>query len=740
MTAAPPKTLPRAKNPRLREATTSVSTFCRICEAGCGLIAELDGDRLVRLRPNAEHAHSRGFCCNKPQGLLELTYDPQRLTVPMLRSGGPGEFTPISWDDALDICATRLRDVRDRHGAIAIANLRGNPAFFESAGSLWGGGFAAALGITRTYTVNAEDAASRLAANEALYGDVLRFPRPDLWRTDLALVVGANPLVARSTRLSEPQSREALDSIVARGGRVIVVDPRRTKTAERYEHVSIRPGTDPWFLLGVCAVICASPDLRQRSGRGAAVSQLDEFAALVARISLPECASRCGVPVETIQDVGDAFLRAGAATTYGGTGACAQRFGTLANILQDSVLALTGNIDRVGGVLAGWAAIDLSPATPGPPIGTRRSRVEKRPEIAGSLPSAGLAADITHPGEDRIRAVIMRANNSVLSSGGGGRRLEDALEQLDFSMAMDLYVNETNRYAHVLLPATTMFERDDYPLNTANAQLRPTAYATRAVIEPQGEARDAWSVFDDISRRMGLGGSCPDKELEAEAEARGARPTPHELIDKLFGAGAHPDLRFDDLVTNHPNGLTLRDTLPEGRLTAGLPTPDGRVRLFSSHLQTEIDRLFAYVEPDDEWPMRMVGRREPGSQNTWMHQATLIYPDSYRFAAHLHPTDAERHGVVEGETVLVVSPSGSISVPIAFDDAMRPGVVSIPNGWGHPDDGSHRGSFAENRNSNDLVSHEDVEQLAGMSILNGVPIRIERLLVDATPHRNADHD
>lgn len=347
-----PSQLPEARNPLLRGRTTSASTYCRICEACCGLIAELEGDRLVRVRPNSDHAHSRGFSCNKPQGLLELTYDPDRITAPMVRTGGPGEFTPITWEEALDLCAARLSAVRDEYGPEAIAMLRGNPPFFDSGGVLWGRGFTAALGISRTYTINAEDGASRLTANEALYGDVSRFPLPDLWHTEFALIIGANPLQARSTRVSEPQTREAFDAIVARGGRVLVVDPRRTVTADRYEHISIRPGTDPWFLMGVCKVICESDEAAELPERAAPVSGRQEFAALASSFDLDDCADRCGTDCETLVQVGRAFIAADSAIVYGGTGTCAQRFGTLTNILQDTVLALTGNINRVGGLLA----------------------------------------------------------------------------------------------------------------------------------------------------------------------------------------------------------------------------------------------------------------------------------------------------------------------------------------------------------------------------------------------------
>lgn len=724
--------IPEAGNPELRHAWSSKSTYCRICESCCGLIAELDGQRLVRVRPNESHAHSRGFSCGKPQGLVELTYDPDRITTPMIRSGPPGAFRTATWDEALDFCAQRLSSVRHEFGDRAIAHLRGNPPFFESAGVLWSQGFSAALGIESSYTVNAEDGASRLTANEALYGDTMRFPRPDLWHTGLAMIIGANPLVARGTRVSEPQIREAFDSIIARGGRVLVVDPRRTRTAERYEHISIRPGADPWFLIAICqTIIDLSDDLTQAELRRE-LAGYDEFVTLMDSFDLDDCAGRSGIEQAIIVDVAQAFVDAESAVVYGGTGTCAQRFGTLANILQDSVLALTRNIDRVGGLLAGWAAVDLTPAQPGPKSGTTPSRVEGRPDVAGNLPSAGLAADITDAGPDRVRAVVMRGSNAVLASGGGGQRLEEALEQLDFSLAMDLYMNETNRYADVFLPVTAMYERDDYPVTTGPTQLRPTAYATRSVIEPVGQARDAWWIFDEISRRMGLGSSCPDQQLNDLAEERGVRPTPTDLFNRLLEKGPTTGITFESLVEDFPNGIALRATLPVGRLTADLPTEDGRVQLNSAQLRSEIRRMRSYDDSRELWPLRMIGRREKGSQNTWMHNSVRLYPDDYKFTAFVHPLDAARTGVRNDETVRLVSAVGAIEVPVRIDDTVRRGVVSVPNGWGHSGGSWRRANQFAGANTNELVDHDDVEAIAGMSILNGVPIRMEQIVESST--------
>jgi formate dehydrogenase len=716
---------PGQDDPDATGDTVSISTFCRICEPCCGLIAEVTGDRLVRLRGNPDHALSLGFACNKPQGLLELTYAPERLTTPMVRSTESDGFVSVSWDEALACCAEGLAGVRSAYGESSVAVLRGNPPYFDSGAALWGEGFERALGITRTYSVNAEDGAARLAANEALYGDQYCFGRPDLWNTDLAIIMGANPLQARSTRLSEPRIREALDSILDRGGRVVVVDPVRTATAKRYQHISIRPGADPWFLIALCVVLGERSDIEARAQRAAPLSGLGDFLDLTGSFHLEVCADRCGVPTDTIRDLADNLLAADSATVYGGTGTCAQRFGTLTNILMETVLALTGNIDRVGGLLGSWTPLAMDAGTSKAVIGAHPSRVEGRPDVAGALPSAALAPDILEPGQGQVRGLLIHGSNAVLSSAGGGTRLESALADLEFCVALDIFVNETNRYADVLLPVTTMFERDDYPLATAGTQLRPVAYASRAVIAPVGEARDAWWVLDEISRRMGLGGSCPDKELEAAADARGTRVTPVDVIDQLLAHGPEPSLSCERLVTQHPNGIPLRASLPVGRLSQVLQTEDHRVQLFSSTLRSEIERLVVHEDPDDVWPLRLVGRRERGSQNTWMHNSRRIYPEDYQFRAHVHPEDAAARGIRNGDRVKLSSAVGSLIVPVSLVETVGRGVVSVPHGWGHSPGTWRATSLWGGANSNDLADPDDVEAIAGMAILNGIAIQME---------------
>ena len=567
----PPSHLPEARNPLLRARTTSTSTYCRICEACCGLIAELDGDRLVRVRPNSEHVHSRGFSCNKPQGLLELTYDPDRITTPMVRTGAPGEFTPVSWDEALDLCAARLSAVRDEHGPEAIAMLRGNPPFFDSGGVLWGTGILRGAGHhphlhdqRRGRRIPADRQRGPLRRREPVPP-----PRP------VAHGTGYDHRRQPPGGAQHQAERTADPRGLRRDRRPRRPRARRRPPAHR-DRGPLRAHQHPPRHRSLVPHGCLQGDLRERCSAPRCPSARHRSRAVgnspLSRPSfdLDDCADRCGIDRETLVQVARAFIAADSAIVYGGTGTCAQRFGTLTNILQDTILALTGNIDRVGGLLAGWAAIDLTPSTPGPRSGSRRSRVEGRPEVAGGLPSAGLAADITQPG----RGPRQGAGHLRQQLGPDQRRWRQSVGGRPARAGLQhghgpLHERDQPLRARPAARARPCSSASDYPVTTGTMQLRPTAYATRAVIDPVGQAKDSWWIFDEVSRRMGLGGSCPDKELEAAADARGTRPTPIELIDRLLVRGPVDGLTFDDLVTNHPNGVALRETLPVGRLTDG---------------------------------------------------------------------------------------------------------------------------------------------------------------------------
>jgi formate dehydrogenase len=709
--------------------TREATTYCRICEPQCGLVATVEDGRLVQIRGDYDHVFSKGFHCTKAQAMVEITYDPERVTRP-LRRNEAGEFEPCGWDEALDDVATRLDSIRRRDGAEAVAMLVGNPPSFSVGAMMFAAGLQATLGIERRYGINSDDGASRMGATALLYGSCGLWPRPDLWRTNLALLIGTNPLVSKGTRVSEPLIREALDGIIDRGGRVIVVDPRRTETARRYEHVAPIPGSDAWLLLGILHELLAGgygdQDFLDRHTTGFAT--LKE---MILTVELSTCASRSGVDEAAIRQIAEAFGCAHSAVVYGATGTCTQRFGTLNNMLQDLVMIVTGNVDREGGWLRGWGLVDFAAyaeASGLATFGALHTRVHRLPDVAGMLPSAGLAPDILEPGDGRIRALLNIGSNAVLTSGaGGGPQLAEALGSLELHISLDLYVNETNRYADYVLPVTGMYERPDFPISSTATALRPCVWATDAVIDPIGDSRHEWWILNEIVRRLGLGGAYAAPALR-ELAAAGTVTDPIQLINMMLSQSAHPELTFEALVQDHAHGLILRKDMPVGDFLDRLPTGDGRIHLDQPTLMSEVKRLLTECDRlnDPSYPLRLIGMREVRSHNSWMHNAPRLMPATRRQLARVNPHDAAVAGIADGEDVRIASPWGAITIPVLITDDVRPGVVAVPHGWGH-EGGWTRANAAGGASSNLLSSHEpdEIEPIVGMSVLNGIPVRID---------------
>jgi anaerobic selenocysteine-containing dehydrogenase len=713
--------------------TTQHVTYCRICEAGCGLLATVTDGRITDIRADKDNPHSQGFMCTKAKAMVDVVYDPDRLLTPMKRVGGPGEFTPCSWDEALDAIASRLGTIIQHHGDSAFAFYIGNPAGgFDSKGPMAAAGLGAAIGSPPTYGVVGEDHGAYVAANALQYGSPALWGRPDLWRCDFLLMAGANPWVSKGSVISEPQIRKAMSSIVERGGRVIVVDPRRTETARQFEHLAIRAGTDAWLFLGLLAVIMAD-GLHDRQFIETHTIGFETLAEVVAKVDLEQCASRCGIPAAVIADVAKGFGTAGAAAAYGRTGTCTQRFGTLNNLLINSLNIITGNLNKAGGSMFGWGAFDLRQmvkAAGDDNVGVKHTRAGL-PVAMGQYPSQSLWRDITEPGEDRIRALCTYSGNPVLNAGAGGERLATALGQLDLHFSIDLYMNETNAHAHYILPAPTFYERSDVPWLQMVGAIRPSLYATEKVIEPRGDARAEWQIFNDIARRMGLGGAYPMKPLRWLSRI-GIQVDPIRLQDmaiRMSPVGDRFGLRRKGWslkkLRKHPHGVSLARHLPVQDLEKILATPDKRIHLGVSELVSEVDRLIDHVEPG-AYPLRAIGLREIRSHNSWMHNSPRLTPDGRHPTILVNPVDAGEVGVVaDGQEIEVVSASGSITMPVVLTHDMAPGTVAIPHGWGHAG-GWHRANAAGGANANVLVSVEDadIEPIAAMSILNGIPVRL----------------
>jgi anaerobic selenocysteine-containing dehydrogenase len=701
------------------------ATFCRICEPLCGMVATIEDGKITRLRPDRDHPLSRGYACPKGIAMAEIQNDPDRVLHPLKRMPD-GEFERVSWEQALSDIAARMRSL-PRDG---IGWYMGNPGAFSYSHTLWVKGFLDALGSPHYYSAGSQDVNNRFAASALLYGSPLVIPIPDLRRTSFLFMVGANPLVSHGSVLSAPRIREQLLEI----DRVVVVDPRRTETARQFEHLPIRPDADAQLLLSMLAVIfeegLSDRLFLERFGDGAdALERL-------ARDHPPErTEAATGIPARRVRELARGFASADGAAAYGRTGSCLGRHGTLVAFLLDALNAVTGNLDRPGGAVFGRPPValdDVGEQVGLATYGERRSRVGGFPDVIGNMPASLLPLEIETPGEGQIRALFISAGNPVLSVPDGGA-LERALGRLDLCVSIDLYVNETNRHADYVLPATTFYEREDLPLAFLGFFSTPFIQFSDAVVEPPGECRQEWQVVEDLSRRLGL---APYSAPPLRRLARlGLRMRPEQLADLLLRIGPDGDmfgLRRGGLslarLREHPHGLVLADEIATGVLEGKLRTPARRVRLAPPEIVAEIERLVSANGDDPRFPLRMIGMRELRSHNSWMHNAPLLMRGGRVQALRVHPDDAAAHGLEDGAEARLESKDGVVTVPVIVSDEMTPGTVALPHGWGHRG-GWQLANRHAGANVNLLAGAQpgDLERLAGMAHLNGIPVRVSPL-------------
>jgi anaerobic selenocysteine-containing dehydrogenase len=715
-------------------AAKEVPTFCRICEPMCGLIATVEDGRLSGLRPDEQDPHSRGFCCVKGLSMTQIVNDPDRVTTPLKRVGAPGKFVPVPWDEALADIGHRLQALRADLGPSSIAVHEGNPPYFSFAAAMWGKTFTKAIGTPWFYGINSEDGASRVAAFKLLYGHCAHMPIPDLRRTQALLVIGANPLVSKGSFLHDPNMRQHMEQIVERGGRVFVVDPRRTATAELFEHLPIRAGTDAWFLLSILNVI-VTRKLYDKEFLDRWTTGFEQWAVELEAFPPEATEQLTGVPAQTVVDVAQYLATAESAVVYGRTGTCTQRFATLTNVLQDFVNILTGNVQRQGGMVWAWSPVAIGPIAEAMKMATFdsvRTRVRGLPDTYGFLPSSALPEEIQTPGDGQIRGLVMIGSNPVVT-GPGGQKLAEALEELDAFVALDLYVNETNRHAHYILPTTTMYEREDTPLHFSNRYVRPALRATPKVVEAPGECREEWVILNDISKLMGLGSAHAYGAQRLLARI-GMGMTPMGMANLLIRTGKAGDMfglrrggwSLKKLHERAPHGVVLHEYLPLAPLRKFLKTPGKRIPLAHPTFMAELERLKAAEGDggDPDYPLRMIGMREMTSHNSWMHNSSRLMPAGREHAIRISPADADAAGVRTGDLVRVSSQGGTVETKATVTDEMIPGTIAMPHGWGHRG-GWRRANRAGGATSN-LLSTE-VELASGSSVLNGIPVRVERV-------------
>ncbi|AHC24469.2 molybdopterin oxidoreductase [Mycolicibacterium neoaurum] len=715
-------------------ATTShvrqEKTFCGICEASCGLVATVADGRLVELRPDPEHPASRGFACSKGVQFGKVVDDPDRVTVPLRRTSA-GEFEAASWDEALDDIGARLRAIRDQHGTESIGVAWGNPIAWNYSATVVMNGLAAALKTKHHYTSASIDVNNYWAAADMMYGNSTVNPLPDFAASDFALIVGANPVISHGSLVTTGRIREVLRDIPRRGGRVVVVDPRRTETARLFEHVAIKPGADAWLLLAMLRVIFdeARHDVAILARQATGVEGLRRLAG---KIDLRRAAAETGINVDTITELARALAAAPAASVYGRCGASLGPYSTLVKYLLDALAIVTGNFDRRGGMVLGDPMVDFE--TLGARFGIAgrgrwKTRVDGVPEVMGTAPLACLPREITTPGRGRLRALVAMSSNMVTSAPESSTTA-DALAQLDLMVSLDPYVTETSRLAHWILPPTLWLEREQLPVFTQAQSTVPNAQWVKPILPPRGQARDDWWILDQIARRIGI---VPSVAPAARALGRlGFRPTPSTITDLVLRTGRHGDLfglRRAGLnkakLLAHQGAVKLADACPVGVLERKLHTHDRRIHLDVPELAAEVDRMVADTGQVSGFPLRLFSIRELRSHNSWLHNVPELMVGRRRCHAVIHPEDAHAAGVHDHDDIVVTSPWGQVRVPVRVSDDVAVGAVGMTHGWGH--DGLWQTATAAGGSSYNLLtpnSADHIDRPSGNAFFNGVPVSV----------------
>jgi anaerobic selenocysteine-containing dehydrogenase len=690
---------------------------CNLCEASCGLLLTIEDGAVTGVRGNPADPLSRGHICPKGVAIGDVHADPDRLRRPVRRDGD--RWVEIGWDEALDLVADRLAATIDEHGEDAVALYLGNPNVHSLGSMTHGVALAQSFRTRNKFSATSVDQLPHQLVGHLLYGHQLLLPVPDIDRTSYFLVLGANPMASNGSLMTVPDFPGRLRELHARGGRMVVLDPRRTETAKvADEHHFVRPGTDAWVLLALLHTLYNEGLTRPPSY----ADGLDEVERLVAEFT-PELAERVsGVPAAEIRRIAREFAAADGAAAYGRIGVSTQAFGTVCQWAVQLLNLVTGNLDRAGGTLFTNPAIDaVGRGLIGRGHHDRfRSRVRQAPEFGGELPVSVLREEIETPGEGQVRALLTIAGNPVLSTPDGAA-LDRALEGLDFYAAVDIYVNETTRHADVILPPTTLLERDHYDLVFHLLAVRNTARFTSAVFARGRDQRHDWEIFRDLYLRVTRRRRRkPPLKRRIATEAR-MRMSPTFLVGMLLRTGRSQTTLTE--LRRHPEGVDLGPLRP-GQLPGRLLTRSGRIDAVPAIVADDVARLIAQPLPQDD-ELLLIGRRHQRDCNSWMHNTDRLTRGRARHQLLMHPDDLAARGLADGATVAVRSRVGEVAVEVRATDDVMPGVVSLPHGYGHGRDGARLGVAAgvPGVSINDLTDPERLD-VSGNAALSGVPVTV----------------
>ena len=742
-------------------ARTVIRT-CPLCEATCGLRIELDdADHVLRVRGDEQDVFSAGYLCPKGATLGELEADPDRLTTPRIRRDG--QLVAATWQEAYSEIARRLPALQATHGHDAVALYLGNPNVHNLSGQLYVRPLAKALRTTNVSSASSVDQLPKHVSCGYLFGDPLAIPVPDIDRTELMVILGGNPRVSNGSLMTAPDLPGRLTALRRRGGRLVVIDPVRTRTADKADHhLAIRPGADVWLLLAVIETLASDGLVDPGDHLIDHLDGLEEVLALAAPFTPERVAGACGLAPEAIRWLARELAATPRAVVYGRLGTSTVPFGTVTSWLVDVVNVLTGNLDRPGGAMFPRPAHHRGRRRPFRHA-RRHSRVRGLPEAIGELPVAGLIDELVTPGEGQVRALITIAGNPVLSTPDGAR-LDAALAELDLLIAVDPFITATSRHADVILPPPAILQRPHYDLAFTALAVRNIANHSPAAVPLAEGQPDEWEILLTLAA-IALGQTPPGDVDAADAvvlqqavagvvadpDARLATRDPDELIAQLAGRrgperlldlllrsgpygdgfGTHPDGLSLAVLEANPHGVDLGPLTP--RVPEVLATASGRIELAPAPITADLARVAraldtatARAAAKAPQPLQLVGRRHLRTNNSWSHNVAGLAKGQQLCTLQLHPEDAAARKLEDGASALVHSAAGSVSATVELTDRLRPGVVSLPHGFGHDLAGVELSVArqAGGVNANLLSPRSEVDAVSGNAVLNSIEVEV----------------
>jgi anaerobic selenocysteine-containing dehydrogenase/NADPH-dependent glutamate synthase beta subunit-like oxidoreductase/NAD-dependent dihydropyrimidine dehydrogenase PreA subunit len=702
---------------------------CTLCEAMCGVVIETQGEQILSIIGDVDDPHSEGHICPKGYALQDLHNDPDRLRTPLEKVNG--QWLPIDWDTALDKVAAKLVDIQRRHGTDSIAAYWGNPSSHNLGLMMASSALRKAIGTRNISSAASLDQMPHQLVSYLMFGHSQLFTIPDIDRTDYMLMLGANPAASNGSLMTAGDVLKRLERIRERGGKVVLIDPRRTESA-RYvdQHLFIRPATDAFFLLGLIRHVLdkglTKPGhLREMADNWGALEPLFDG------VSLEQVSARCGVAVEDIKRIAEDFATAKSAVCYGRMGVSTQSYGTLNHWLMLVLNILTGNLDSAGGMMFTTPAFNKAQSRAMGSFNSYQSRVRGLPEFDRYFPAATIAEEMLTPGEGQVRGFVCVAGNPVLSTPNG-RQMDEALGQLEFMVSIDFYLNETSRHADIILPPTGPLEHEQYDIVFNMLAVRNLARFSDPVFQPPEGTRCDWDIVQGLAQRI-------ESLKNPDAAPPRSLPTPEQILDHGLKTGPygqgfseynhgepveHEEALSIEVLKRYPHGLDLGPMRPS--FPGYLFTPDQRIRLTPPELVADLARASAELRSEAARDLMLIGRRDLRTNNSWMHNSQRLVKGKDRCALLINTVDAERLGLASGKPARITSRTGELQVTVQVSDDIMPGVVCLPHGWGHDREGVELRIAQSNPgiNVNDITDDQVVDALSGNAVLNGIPVSV----------------